>query len=141
MSKGRSAITKRAGIWLLIISVIAPTTYALIQGYLALLLVPALQTFSIHSQPGQQVVFLSFSVIGAALAAVLLGFVLTLLAKQGSALLGLLLGVITVVALLVLQSWSVGISVERAALEYTVFVLVCGGVSHLVGRKHVHASA
>ncbi|MBL0731213.1 hypothetical protein [Piscinibacter sp. HJYY11] len=141
MSTGNKGVTKRAWLWLVVASLVAPAAYALIQGYLALLLVPALQAFSIHSQSGKEATFLLFSVVGAALAAVLLSFLFTLLAKQGSALLGFLLGVATVIALLALQSSSVGISAARAAAEYAVFVLVCAGVSHMVGRKHVHASA
>ena len=142
MRSWRRVFTRRACLWLVVISVIAPFLYALVQGYLALLLLPALRAFGIQSQGALQATFLAFSSVGAVLAATLLAFPLALLARQRSVLLGLLLGVATTITLVALQPSLLGATAyARLAIEYVVFILICAAVSQFASQSRVSANA
>jgi len=137
MKTWRGVFRRRACTGLVAMSVIAPMTFALIQGGLASLLVPTWRVLGIHSGTGAEAVVLAFSFAGALLAATLLAFSNALLARQGSFLLGLLLGVITVVTLAAFRSWPQEASASaRMAMEYGTFVIASATASHIAGRNH-----
>jgi len=141
MNDWRRVFTRRAFAGLAAISIIAPLAYALIQGGLAQLLAPTLRALGIHSAVGTELVVLAFSSAGALIAAAFLAFSHTFLVRQGSLLLGLLLGAITVVTLVVLRSWpeETSASARIAIVEYATFVIACAAASHFAGRNHATA--
>ena len=137
MNDWRRAFTWKACTGLVAIAIIAPWAYALIQGGLAPLLSPSLRFLGIHSPFGIDVVVLAFSMAGALLAAALLAFSHTLVTRQGSFLLGLSLGVVTVAILMALRTGSQDASAfAQIAIEYATFIIACATVSHFAGRNH-----
>ena len=112
---------------MLAISVIAPFVYALIQGYLALLLVPAIQNLGIQSPRGLQGMFFAFGLSGSLLAAIVLACPLSYLAQQKSSLLGFLLGFITIATLVATEYLHSGnVAFNRMFFDHVAFIAFCG---------------
>ena len=122
---------RRSCLGLIAISLAAPVLYATIQGCLALYFPAIIGKFGIQTGTDVVGVMTAAYIAGASLAGAILSFLLVLLAKQKSVLLGLALGIIATALLAPLkfsQVSSVAPPLWWSALEYVAFIAVCAAV-------------
>jgi hypothetical protein len=139
----RTAMTRRALIWLICFCVVAPFVYAVIQAYWATLLVPMLKTLGVRSRLSTLAVILLSDAFAALLAAYVLVCPLVLLARRPAVVLGLVLGTVTILVLAIIAPLEEAgdIAPWTRIVEYAAFVVFCTLAGYSTGRWLTHERA